>query len=94
MFGRLITKKFEIVNKSRMCMIGELSFMKKDNRNLKVKELIDKGYLVVKDSICNQNVHPQYITDYPYPFQTGFGNTDYGTFFSVIYHVRYYENSI
>jgi len=90
MIGKLITRKFEILNHHNLIKNGEISFMKKENRDKKVIELIQLGYLVVKDSITNQYVNPQYINDYPYSYETGFGNTDYHTYFSVIYHVRYY----
>lgn len=60
-------------------------FQSKANRDAKVRELKAQGKNVTKTSICNQLVHPQYVKDYQGSYETGFGNTDYKTPFSVLY---------
>jgi hypothetical protein len=57
-------------------------------RNARAKELKAKGYSVMCRTANGQNLHPQYVVDYRKDFQTGFGNTDYKTYFSKLYIVE------
>jgi len=64
------------------------NFMKKENRDQYVRELKVQGRTVRKTSIRNQQLHPQYVADYPVQLNKedcGFGNTIYKTLFAVLY---------
>ena len=64
------------------------NYMYQENRNKKVKELRNKGYVVRKTSIRNQLLHPAYVKDYPNQSEkndNGFGNTLYKTYFKSLY---------
>lgn len=60
-------------------------FQAKVNRDARVRELKAQGKRISKTSIRNQQLHPQYVKDYQGTYETGFGNTDYRTYFSVLY---------
>ena len=67
---------------------GKGTFTSKARRDVVAKLLKQAGKEVRKTSIRNQNLHPQYVTDYAGTYSVGFGNTDYNTFFSVLYIVE------
>lgn len=64
-------------------------FQSKANRDAAAKHLrIMYGKDNVRaSSMRNQNLHPQYIEDWEGEVETGFGNTQYNTFFPAIYTV-------
>lgn len=66
------------------------TFMNKQNRDNKYKELKASGFNVIKRSIRNQLTHPQYISDFEgdEKYDTGIGNTVYKTHFDVLYIVE------
>ncbi len=64
-------------------------YQSKSNREARARELRKQGAVVHKSSMRNQIMHPQYIKDYQGTYQTGFGNTDYRTMFSVVYEVSW-----
>ncbi len=69
---------------------AEYTYMKRENRDAKARELRAEGREVKKSSMRNQNMHPMYVIDYPdraVANDTGFGNTVYQTLFGVIYMV-------
>lgn len=73
-------------------VIGKATFMTKANRDAKAKEMKAQGYAVRKESARNQNLHPMYVDDWPYPMteeDKGFGNGLYMTGFSAIYTVAW-----
>jgi len=60
------------------------------NRNAFAKKMKNEGRIVIKSSIRNQLLHPQYIEDMKDTISVkdkGFGNTIYKTHFSVLYKV-------
>lgn len=72
-------------------MIDE-TYMNKQNRDQRAKELTGQGIRTKKGSVRNQRLHPMYIKDYTKvtgheltQADKGFGNTLYQTFFSAIY---------
>lgn len=67
-----------------------LSYQTKANRDAKFKELKAQGHDVRKTSIRNQLTHPQYVEDFEgeEKFDTGFDNTVYKTYFSVLYGIE------
>lgn len=67
------------------------NFSKLENRNARAKELKALGYVVRKRSTGPCQLHPEYIKDWPYEYQTGFGNTDYTTYHKNVYQVEYQE---
>jgi hypothetical protein len=71
----------ELVKASR---IGCL-FENKKLRDEVYRVLTKEGVRVKRHLSRNQEIHPQYVTDWKNGFQTGFGNTDYKTFFGSLY---------
>lgn len=68
-----------------------LHFQNKENRDKKFKELKDSGLNVVKRSISNQQIHPQYVEDFPdlsIKADNGFSNTHYKTHFPKLYSIE------
>lgn len=63
-------------------------FCNKDLRDEVAKHLTRAGYLVRKGSVRGQQLHPEYVTDFVGEYQTGFGNTDYLTYWSVLYTIE------
>lgn len=63
------------------------TFQSKARRDARFNELTARGFKVRRSSMRNQQLHPQYVTDYdgPEKLQTGFGNGAYRTFFPVLY---------
>jgi len=70
--------------------MGSETFMRKENRDKRARELRAQGHKVRKSSWRNQLVHPAYIEDFagPEAQDTGFGNTVYKTHFSALYCVE------
>ena len=62
-------------------------FQSKETRDAVAKQLSSEGYGVRRTSVRGQQLHPEYITDYVGTYFTGFGNTDYQTFWSVLYEI-------
>lgn len=68
------------------------SMQKRDQRyeHLRAQRLSPR-----RSSVRNQQIHPMYVTDVAErmreegTLETGFGNTQYQTFFSVLYEVRW-----
>ncbi len=63
-------------------------FMTKENRDKQAQAWKAQGYAVRKYSVRNQNLHPMYVEDYPYPLSAedkGFGNTLYQTIFDRLF---------
>lgn len=65
-----------------------LLFSDKANRDQRFAELKRDGYKVRKGSVRNQQLHPMYVEDQP-SGNTGFGNTDYMRFWSVLYEINF-----
>ena len=63
-------------------------FQSKAKRDERARELKSMGMTVKKSSVRNQLLHPQYVEDWQGELETGFGNTQYATFFGVLYEVR------
>ena len=67
-------------------------FAMRANRDAELKRLRAEGRTVRAGSIRNQNLHPMYVTDAAEvghgDYETGFGNTDYMTFWPVLYEIR------
>lgn len=72
----------------KVLLRGDGLFQSKAMRDNVVTLLKQKGHDVSRSAICNQLLHPEYVTDYVGTYNTGFGNTDYNTRFSVLYEVR------
>lgn len=65
-------------------------YQSKLNRDTRYRELVEqygKGN-VMRGSVSNQELHPEYINDWDGPLERGFGNTQYKTFFAKIYTVN------
>lgn len=67
---------------------GEGMFRSKTMRDNVVTLLKKNGHDVTTSAVVNQNLHPEYVTDYVGTYNTGFGNTDYNMFFSKLYEVQ------
>jgi len=63
-------------------------FCNKGTRNEVAKELKKRGYRVKLSSTRGSTLHPEYVTDYVGAYETGFGNTDYNTHWSVLYSIE------
>lgn len=66
---------------------GSGRFKSKETRDAVVRMLHKWGYSVTRGSIRGQNLHPEYVTDYVGSYYTGFGNTDYQTYWPVLYEL-------
>ena len=67
------------------------TFMKKENRDVRFKELKTQGYKITRTSTRNQLLHPMYVKDYPREtsqVEKGFGNPIYKTHFSHLYSIE------
>lgn len=53
-----------------------------------VKFLKADGYSVSVKTVKGQNLHPEYVTDYVGVLETGFGNSQYQTYWSKLYEVK------
>ena len=67
-------------------MIDEL-YSEKTNRDVRARQLKEEGYTIRKYSHRNQLLHPMYIRDVS-SGNTGFGNTEYKTFWKVLYGIE------
>ena len=68
-----------------------LLFQSKENRDMAFKELKAQGKAVKKSSISGQQLHPQYVEDFPdksIKADNGFGNVHYKTFFPKLYCIE------
>lgn len=63
-------------------------FQYKSTRDLVARFLRLDGVKTRKSSSRNVVMHPEYIADFDDPCETGFGNVDYRTHFSAIYHLE------
>lgn len=66
---------------------GQGTFQSKAMRDEVVQILLGLGFSVHKSSISAQNLHPEYVTDYVGRLETGFGNSQYMTYWSRLYEV-------
>lgn len=64
-------------------------YMKKENRDARAKVLRKQGFKVSRGSYRNQQMHPEYIRDWEGEVHTGFGNTQYRTWFTAVYEVSW-----
>lgn len=81
----------------RMAENGKTSFtfQSKDARKLVAAKLRKLGYKVRYSSIRNQRLHPEYVDDWEYDVDSGFGNVQYRTWFTVLYNLYIHtENTI
>jgi len=62
-----------------------LTFQSKETRKLVADRVRKLGYKVCNSSIRNQRLHPMYVDDWENDVDSGFGNVQYKTFFSVLY---------
>lgn len=73
-----------------MSMPIKETYQDKAKRDLRYKEfVIQYGKdRVRRYSMSNQQLHPQYVTDWDGELVTGFGNTQYQTLFPKLYMVE------
>lgn len=64
-------------------------YVSKQNRDNRARELVAEGRQIKCRRVVGQTMHPQYVKDWPYEYQTGFGNTDYLTQMPTLYQVVY-----
>lgn len=64
------------------------TYQSKQTRDLRAKELKSQGFNIRRRSTGPCRLHPEYIKDWPHPYQTGFGNTDYLTMHGNLYIVE------
>ena len=67
---------------------GRGLFQSKEMRDRIAAKLSSDGHTVSRSSVRGQQLHPEYVTDYVGTYYTGFGNTDYQTYFSVLYAIE------
>ena len=65
-------------------------YSKKENRDADAKILKSENRRIKKFSVRNQRLHPAYIQDVP-SGDTGFGNTEYMTYWKVLYGIKEIE---
>jgi hypothetical protein len=65
-----------------------MTFQSKDTRDTVHAILKQRGYRVVRRSIRNCRLHPEYIADYVGCFEVGFGNTDYMSEWNNLYTIE------
>jgi hypothetical protein len=65
------------------------TYLKKETRNQRARDLKAEGYAVKLRRLTGQIMHPQYVKDWPYPYETGFGNADYRTVMPTLYEVEF-----
>ena len=68
------------------------TYMNKENRDKKAKELKANGHVVKKSSHGEALLHPMYVKDWPHQLteqDKGFGNTIYQTPFKKLYFVEW-----
>ena len=63
----------------------KLAFKNKANRDAEAKYLKGRGYQVRRHSARNIVLHPEFINDWEGPVHSGFGNSQYQTWHSVVY---------
>lgn len=67
---------------------GRGVFQNKANRDAVATLLKVAGHKVKLSSSRSQQIHPEYVTDFVGTYETGFGNTDYQTFFPNLYKIE------
>lgn len=70
---------------ARVRQRGQGVFHSLETRDRVAAKLKSDGLTVSKSSNRNQQLHPEYIVDFVGSYYTGFGNTDYQTYWSRIY---------
>lgn len=68
-----------------------LHFQNKANRDAKFAELKAQGHVVRKTSSKGDQLHPQYVEDFPdlaIKADNGFGNVHYKTYFPNLYSIK------
>lgn len=63
-------------------------FESKDKRDAVAKSIKASGRKVKLTSSRCTEIHPEYVTDFVGEYETGFGNTDYQTFFRNLYTIE------
>lgn len=67
---------------------GRGLFQSKETRDAVCVQLRQEGCVPDKGSVRGQQLHPEYVTDYVGTYYTGFGNTDYQTYWPVLYTIE------
>lgn len=62
-------------------------FQSKELRDRVCVVLKQHGHSPLKSTVSGQNLHPEYVTDYVGTLETGFGNTQYQTYWSKLYTI-------
>ena len=65
-----------------------LLFASRDMRDERWRELRARGMNARRGTVRNQQLHPMYVEDVP-SGDTGFGNTEYRTSWSVLYRLEW-----
>lgn len=73
---------------SEVSQRGRGLFQSQELRNKVCAKLISDGQSVTKRSTRGQQLHPEYVTDYVGTIESGFGNSQYQTYWSVLYEVN------
>ena len=68
--------------------MSKTTFQSKEKRDAEAKRLVAAGHRVRRYSMRGQLLHPMYIADYEGPLDTGLGNTQYRTYWPVLYMVE------
>lgn len=77
---------FNIVDAvSRVQMRGSGLFQSMENREKVYGELLARGCSAKRSVVTGQQLHPEYVVDYEGTLETGFGNTQYQTYWSKLY---------
>ena len=63
-------------------------YQHKENRDAAAQAYTAQGYKVRRRSQQAQLMHPMYIKDWKGELDTGFGNTQYQTYFAVVYSLE------
>lgn len=66
-------------------------FESKETRDRVAAELKRRGKKIKKGSTRGQILHPEYVTDFVGEYETGVGNTDYNTYWKVLYFLSVVE---
>lgn len=66
---------------------GSGRFRSRVTRDAVASQLTREGHGVRKSTIRDQQLHPEYVTDFVGSYHTGFGNTDYQTYWSSLYEI-------
>lgn len=67
---------------------GSGLFRSKETRDAVYAALKEhKDLRITRGNVSNQQLHPEYVTDYVGRLETGFGNMQYQTFWSKLYSI-------